>query len=327
MTTKFIAFLLFVCISVQCVTPQTQDDDDDNSWPYALPIWGKKATDRGYSIQLPHGIMSNTYFNTQEILINDLQISLGNNPLIPLDDVVKFGEVKASVITTNIRVDTWILPFWNVYGFAGVVDVQTDVKIVQPVPIQTISNNPGQYYGFGTLLAGKIGPMFITGDINLAWTNLKLLKEPTLAQIYGLRVGHRFALPNKKESNIAVWGGVMSQKLGSTTKGSVPFETGLDLTDSEVEEIQSWYDGLEDGPVKELAGEILDELATPTQTNINYSIRKKLRYDWNPVIGIQWQLNNHWQIRSEFGFLTKQQSLFSVNYRFGIRGKTNVNVN
>jgi hypothetical protein len=111
------------------------------------------------------------------------------------------------------------------------------------------------------------------------------------------------------------------------TQGSIPFEDGLDLTESEIQEIEEWYDGLEEGPVKDLAGEILQELATPTETTINYSMNKKLRYAWNPVVGIQWQLNNHWQLRSEFGFLTKQQTLFSVNYRFGIKSRANVSTN
>lgn len=321
MTKRIIATFLFTWISVVVSVAQTADADSLEAWPYSLPILGKKATERGYKIQLPHGVMSNTYFNTQEIIINDLQISLGDNPLVSLDDIVKFGEVKASVVTTNIRLDTWILPFLNVYGFAGIVEVQTDVRIAAPIELRTISENPGEYYGVGALLAGKIGPLFITADINFAWTNLKLLKEPTLAKIMGLRVGHRFSIPNKPESNIAIWGGVMSQHLGSTTKGSIPFELALDLTDSEVKEVEAWYDSLEEGPVKELAGEILEELGTPTQTTINYSIKKKLRYDWNPVIGLQWQLNNHFQLRTEFGFLTKQQALFSVNYRFGIKSK------
>ena len=274
----FFTTILITYLAAQISFAQSALNSETEKWPYALPIWGDKATERGFKIQLPHGVMSNTYFNTQEILISDFQLSLGDNPLVPLDDIIKFGEVKATVITTNVRADTWILPFWNVYGFVGVVNVETDVSVVAPVEIQTISNNPGQYYGFGTLLAGKVGPLFISDDINFAWTNLKLLKEPTLARIMGLRIGHRFSLPNNEEANISVWGGVMNQHLGSVTKGSIPFEQGLDLTDSEIQEIEEWYDGLEEGPVKDLVGEVLEELATPTETTINYSMSKKLRY-------------------------------------------------
>lgn len=307
-------------ISALAQSNQKSKDTSKKEWPYAMPILGKKAVERGYNIQLPHGVMSNTYFNTQEILINDLQVSLGDNPLVSLDDIVSFGEVKASVVTTNLRFDTWVLPFWNVYGFAGVVDVRTDIKVTSPIEFTTTSENPGQYYGFGTMLAGKLGPIFITGDINFAWTNLKLLKEPTLASIVGIRIGHRFALSNNPESNIAIWGGAMYQALGSVTKGAIDTEIALDLSDEEVKDLEEWYDGLEEGPVKELAGDLIEELTTPTQTKINYSIKKELKHAWNPVIGAQWQINNHWQLRAEFGFITKQQTLFSLNYRFGIRG-------
>ena len=49
---------------------QTTVDAVDEHWQMI-----KKATEKGYNLQLPHGVMSNTYFNTQEILINDLQVS------------------------------------------------------------------------------------------------------------------------------------------------------------------------------------------------------------------------------------------------------------
>jgi hypothetical protein len=38
--------------------------ESEKSWPYFLPIWGDKATERGFNIQLPFGLMSNNFYNS-----------------------------------------------------------------------------------------------------------------------------------------------------------------------------------------------------------------------------------------------------------------------
>lgn len=39
--------------------------------------------------------------------------------MIDLSDVVKFNDIEAVTTTYNIRLDTWILPFLDVYGMFG----------------------------------------------------------------------------------------------------------------------------------------------------------------------------------------------------------------
>ena len=311
--------IAFIILTFFLLNSGIQAQNTDAEYPYVLPIWGQKALDRGYNLPLPFGIMSNSFFNTQDLLISDLQLSLGDNPLVPIpEEILEFGKVNAKVLTTNIRADAWILPFLNVYGFGGVVSADMEVNLVQPVSLTTNTNNSGTYFGFGVMGAGKAGPVFFTGDINFAWTNLKLLKKPTLARIIGLRVGHRFLLKNKPKQNIALWVGAMNQNLASNTVGSISVEDTFDPTDEEIQDIQDWYDGLPDGPLKDLVGELINEIGTPSSTIINYSLKKELKSKWNGLVGAQWQINYHWQIRTEFGFGSKQQTLLSVNYRFGI---------
>ncbi len=320
---RYTYLIILVLISIShTILGKDQVEQDSSSvvYPYLFPIWGDAATERGYKLQLPHGIMSNNFYNVQDLLISDLQLSLDDNALMPID-FVEFGKVNAKVITTNVRVDTWVLPFINVYGFGGYLSAQMEVNLTKPVPITTNTTNRGTYYGFGLMAAGKAGPLFITGDVNFAWTNLELLKKPTLARIMGLRVGHRFNVRNKPQQNIAVWIGLMNQHLGSNTVGSITVSNALDLSEDEIKEIEDWYDGLPEGPAKEIVGGILEDIANPSDTKINYSIKKDLKSKWNGLVGAQWQINEHWQLRSEFGFGSKQQTLVSLNYRFGIRGK------
>jgi len=40
------------------------------------------------------------------------------------------------------------------------------------------------------------------------------------------------------------------------------------------------------------------------------------------LLGAQWQINHRWQLRAEAQVLgDRTAGLFSVNYRFGVRGK------
>jgi len=44
---------------------------------------------------------------------------------------------------------------------------------------------------------------------------------------------------------------------------------------------------------------------------------KQVSQMWNGVVGAQFQLNKHWQFRTEAGLIGDRKSfLFSVNYRF-----------
>ena len=79
--------------------------------------------------------------------------------------------------------------------------------------------------------------------------------------------------------------------------------------------------------------EIADNVLTPIVEKIDeadgdaivsYGIDKQTKELWNGVIGIQFQLNKQWQLRSEAGIIGDRRSFMaSINYRFlGFRKKT-----
>jgi hypothetical protein len=52
---------------------------------------------------------------------------------------------------------------------------------------------------------------------------------------------------------------------------------------------------------------------------VQYSLNKSLKDKWNFIIGSQYQINKHFMIRAEIGFLgSRQQFMTGLQYRFGL---------
>ena len=94
------------------------------------------------------------------------------------------------------------------------------------------------------------------------------------------------------------------------------------LRDEIVEDYNLWYDGL-NAPQKLLVDaspvpDIIDRLeAADGSSIIRYGIDKQVKERWNGLVGIQYQYNKHWMLRSEAGIIGDRKSfLVSLNYRF-----------
>lgn len=103
-------------------------------------------------------------------------------------------------------------------------------------------------------------------------------------------------------------------------------------------EIDEWWNGLtpveQNNPVNkakyetanramETAGNLLNGLdgaiATAQTSTVQYSLDKQLKDKWNFIVGTQFQLNKHFMIRAEYGFLgSRNQFLTGLQYRFGL---------
>ena len=100
-----------------------------------LPIWGAGAYKQGFDIPYPLGLMVNTIWMKQGLIIDNLQLGLTTDNLdIPLTPIefIKFGENYNSSFSTTFRPDIWILPFLNVYGLFGAGRSRTEVNLVAP---------------------------------------------------------------------------------------------------------------------------------------------------------------------------------------------------
>jgi opacity protein-like surface antigen len=313
-------------------------------YDYVFPVWGQAAYQRGFDIPYPVGIMANYFFADQGILIDNFQLGFENAlnpdrgfPLQPFVDslgnpIIRFGDSRNQAWTYNVRPDVWIFPFLNVYGIFGVGGSNTEVNIASVFGNENLSftsqvEQKISTAGFGIMAAGGIGPFWFSGDFNFTWNKPELLDEATVATVIGLRLGKTFVFKNKPQSNIAVWVGGMRVNIQSATFGAIKLRDGLpqevwDKKDEAVNSYWDWYNNEATIPQKKIA----DRLVTPIvdaldnrngESIVKYGMDKQVAEKWNMLIGVQYQLNKRWMLRSEGGIIGDRKSfLASLNYRF-----------
>jgi opacity protein-like surface antigen len=297
-----------------------------------FPILGQGAYARGFDIPYPMGIMANFIWLDQGLLIDNLQLGLQTSDKdIPLTEVdfIQFGENTNTSYSINFRPDVWVLPFLNVYGLFGAGHSRTEVNLVAPVELKSVVEQKVSTVGFGVLGAGGIGPIWISVDANFTWNKPELLEEATAVNVLGLRMGHSFVFKQRPDRNITVWAGAMRLHMSTQSSGAVALGAALppdvwDRADQIVSDYWEWYGGL--NPITDaLKIKVADEILTPIVDRIDnadgsaiilYAMDKQTKQLWNGVIGAQFQIDKHWQIRTEIGLIGDRRSyLASVNYR------------
>jgi hypothetical protein len=328
-------------------------------YPYMLPIWGAKVTALGFDIPYSAGLSINYLSQESQLVINNLNVGINNGDLLNLDNIIRFKEVIGTTQGLNVRPDLWIFPFLNVYGILAssktstVVDFgvwlpngQGDEEVIN---YRTTAEFDATSLGFGITPTIGVGGGWLALDMNFTWTDISELDKPAYSFIFGPRLGKSIQL-GKPERSVAVWVGGFRVKLSSETNGNIllsevlpengEFNTkisnGLDEIAVKQNELDTWWEGLSLGQQKlnqlkyNAAGGILnvanqtltrlDEAAENLESStISYSLDKKLKDKWNFLVGSQFQLNKHWMIRAELGFLkSRKQIITGLQYRFGL---------
>ena len=133
--------------------------------------------------------------------------------------------------------------------------------------------------------------------------------------------------------NVVLWGGIMYSRLNGETKGRIGFKEVFPGAPGKIDEIQTdldgWYndltlqDQLKYKIVYERVSQGLDDAKTGVETSsIQYEMQKSFDNPWNLIVGGQWQINYRWQFRTEAQLLgDRTAGLFSLNYRFGLKGR------
>ena len=327
------SYAQYVTTKVKSKHQKYTDSLKNVEYKYIFPILGQGAYSKGFDIPYPIGAMANYMWMDQGITIDNLQLGLKNNDTdIPLTevDIIGFGDNTNTSYTVNFRPDVWVFPFLNVYGIFGFGNTHTEVNINRlgesEFNLQSIVDQSVSTVGVGVMGAGGVGPVWISVDANWTWNKPELLDEATRVNVLGLRVGHTFVFKNKPESNIALWVGAMRIKMNSETRGQLTLAEAIpgleDKSDQIVSEYNDWYDGLT--PAKKALvdatsiPDIIDRIdAVDGSAIIRYGIDKQVKEMWNGLIGIQYQYNKHWMLRSEAGLIGDRKSvLVSLNYRF-----------
>lgn len=304
-------------------------------YDYVFPILGQGAYQRGFDIPYPGGVMGNYMWMRQGIVIDNFQLGMQNQnndiPLTPVD-FIEFGQNTNTSYTVNVRPDIWIFPFLNVYGIFGYGNSHTEVNLVAPIELHSAVDQNIGTKGFGVMGAFGVGPVWFSVDANFTWNKPELLDKSVPVNVLGVRMGHTFVFTQKPYRNIGVWLGGMRAAMGASTIGQINLADALppsswERRDEIVDNYWGWYNSLNpNNPVDQRIIEKVDEVLTPIidalaeadgSAIIRYGMDKQTKQKWNGVVGMQFQFNKHWMLRTEAGVIGDRKSfLLSANYRF-----------
>lgn len=236
-------------------------------------------------------------------------------------------------------------------NFGVWVPDSTDVD-KQVLSASTLVEFKTSTFGIGLTPTIGVGGGFLVLDMNVAWTDVPQLKKPARTFVLAPRFGKSFKL-KKPESNIAIWVGAFRVAIASGTEGSMALsevlpdggsgfgtkvDQGIERVESAQQQVDEWWNGLsqleQSSPVNKAkyetansvltrAGEVLyaadQAVNTITTSTVQYSMDKDVKDAWNFIVGGQYQLNKHFMLRGEVGFLgSRNQLLAGVQYRFGL---------
>ena len=204
--------------------------------------------------------------------------------------------------------------------------------------------------GFGITPTIGVGGGFLALDMNMTWTDVSALNKPVFSFVFGPRFGKSFKF-KKPERNMSFWVGGFRLHLSSQTEGSLLLSEVLPVDDLQPKvdegltkvadaqvQVDEWWSGLtpqeQKNPVNvakyetadrvlQTAGNALNSidgaLNDDQYASVQYSLTKKPKDMWNFVVGSQFQINKHFMIRAEYGFLgSRQQLITGLQYRFGL---------
>ena len=220
----------------------------------------------------------------------------------------------------------------------------------EAIRLNSKANFNATSFGFGVTPTFAVAGLFVALDMNFTWNDIPELKKPAFAFVLGPRLGKTFKF-KKPERNIALWVGGFRLKLNSGTEGSLLMKDVLDLSDLQPKidaasikvdeayvQVDTWWNNLSPAEQKKpgniakyeransaitkadgYVGSLDEALNDSQQASVQYSLDKRPANMWNFIVGTQFQINKHWMIRAEYGFLgTRNQFITGLQYRFGL---------
>jgi hypothetical protein len=237
-------------------------------YPYALPIWGDKATARGFNLPLSAGVSVQYLGQRSDLVIDNLMVGFNGNPMHDLDGLIRFDKAKSITDGVSIRPDVWVLPFLNVYGIFAQSKGSTEVGYGLWLPdssggeqqvfsAESIVEFDATTAGFGITPTIGVGGGWLALDMNFTWTDVPQLNEPASAFVFDPRIGKSFKLGDDPNRNINFWVGGFRLKINTGTTGSIPlgdalpidqWQAGIDQAEQQLAardaEIEAWWASL-----------------------------------------------------------------------------------
>jgi len=330
-------------------------------YPYSLPIWGAKATAKGYDLPYSAGVSLNYFWQQSDLVITDLFVGFNDGPMYDLNELIRFENSVSTASVITVRPDIWLFPFLNVYGIFSKAQTSTEINAGIYLPDTsnvwsevTAFSSKAEFeatgMGLGMTPTIGIGGGWMALDMNMTWTDVSALNKPVFTFVFGPRFGKSFKFKNP-ERNIAVWAGGFRVHLSAETDGSIllsevipidnlqgKVDQGMMKVEDVTGQVDEWWNGLTEleqrNPVNEAKYETANRVLETTGSILNsmdgalnddesatvqYSLTKYPKDKWNFIIGTQFQINKHFMIRAEYGFLgSRQQFMTGLQYRFGL---------
>ena len=259
----------------------------EDRWSNFLPFLGREACELGYVLPRPFGVSLGYMHQDQPFDVGDVLI---NGIDLTTPGIAEVNEVQNEESTITLRLDAWILPFWNVYGILGKTDGQAigplrvDLNPVFPVLCKLPGNScqvdtsfeinyKGDVTGYGTTIAGGYKDFFGMIDMNWTTTDLDISLTDAEATVISSRIGWNGKLGGFTG---VLWVGVMYQDIAQTL--DLPLDIGDDI--------------------------LIVTIEQSTQEAYNY------------VIGGQWDINRSFSILAEIGLGKRESQMLNFTYRF-----------
>jgi len=331
--------------------PRRDTTSVEKHYPYILPIWGQKLTDRNIDFQLPFGINVNYVFNQMNLELTEFSMNFydGDN----LDHIINpetlnFTKTIATAQGVNVRADAWVLPFFNIYGMyskskgstevafqpqvverdlgpnGNLMEIRTLERPIEVDPVSFTSNT----FGVGSTMVYGWDDYFISVDGNFTWSTSDLLEETVKFFVGSARLGRRIIFKN--DMKLSVYFGAMYRNFvdreNNTGSLGVPeldaamgkaIEGFLAINQ---ERIDFWEELPEITPGRDEKLEELNARRTDLEdaktriessNAINYSIRKEITNNWSTQIGFNYEISKNFMFRGEVGYRSGQKFFMS----------------
>ena len=232
--------LLIAALLLAAGNAAAQSPDTASATPepkHRLPFMAEEALARGYELPQTFGIGGIlTYLDGRKIDVTDVRVGLDGNSQSVNDYAVLSS--TSTVFNANLRFDTWILPFLNVYALVGYVhnDSATNVHVTLPRPgpipgtierdIPVDTSLDGSVGGVGMTLAAGYKDFFMVMDYNYNRADLGFDDNFT-ARIGTLRAGWQGKVNGR---GLQVWLGGGNWDTAATAKGHAVLEDGSVFT-------------------------------------------------------------------------------------------------
>ncbi|WP_338883472.1 hypothetical protein [Xenorhabdus sp. TH1] len=269
-----------------------------------LPIWGDAARAKGYDLPEPFGV-SYGYMNLrQNVIVDQIGFIMPENPDTQKATKIVAGKTRERTESHMLKLDTWVMPFLNVYGVYGKTKGSSETNIENVIfagmpmfkDIPFTLDFKGKTYGGGITLAGGYNQFFATLDANYTKTNLDIIDGGIKALIITPRIGYEFIfsplVAGQGNTKIQIWTGAMYQDITQRFKGKV---ANINMP----------------GVLGGFVGAILEN-----DPEMSFDVKQHLAHKWNNTVGARFEITRNFNILSEVGFGNRNSFFISGEFRF-----------